>query len=384
MGDEATYDQGNDKPMVWVDDDGVSHYRASALGGCTTAMIIVRSGFTPMAPPKKMQDRYNEGHLHEPDIVRRANTEFGLEVFAKDPRTDQQWEVNVPVSDTVVITGHTDGKCLGLMFDEADYWETDRGREMGALFDYDGGPVVSPGEFRVFEAKTMSHAAFTRWAAMTWAERWAAYPGYAKQMTCYVRGMSALDGTTYDKWVYAVKNKESGEILIECGYGEPYPWPMIVAQVMSVEAHVRNGLPIPEACHPNTQWPCPVFYVGPCGDEERQTLDERGAEVVVALANTYNENKIEEKRAKEAKEKARDEIKKHLPDDGKFDVDGWKVTWSKRELQSSTDVEVEEFDMDQFVIDHPDLAEKYTTTTVKKEEKWSQERLTVTPPKDQK
>jgi hypothetical protein len=374
MGDEASYDEGNDKPLVWTDGQGVTHYRASALGGCTTAAIIVRSGFTPMAPPKSMQDRFNEGHLHEPDIVRRANTEFGLEVFAKDPATNRQYEVQVPVTTTVVIDGHTDGKCLGMVTDEPDYWNTGRGTE----FEDSDLMTLAPGEFRVFEAKTMSHAAFTRWVKMSWAERWAAYPGYAKQMTVYLAGMSLLDGVDYEKWVYAVKNKESGQVIVEPGIGYPYSLPAIKAQVLGIEAHVRQGLPIPEACHPGSQWPCPVYYIGPCGDDNRTTLDERQAEVVVALGVTYQEAKEREAEAKRAKEIARDEIKKHLPDGGKFDADGWKVAFSKR--RSKGTVSQERFDMERFLADHPDLAEQYTTT--EEVEQWTSERLTVTPPKD--
>jgi hypothetical protein len=368
MADEATYDHGNDKPMVWVDDEGITHYRASSLGGCTTAAILVRSGFTAMAPPDSMQKRFNEGHLHEPDIVRRANTEFGLEVFAKDPATNQQWTVNVPVTDTVVITGHTDGKCLGVLPEENE-----------SQWDLDNPRLPGPDEFRLFEAKTMSSAAFKRWSAMDWPERWTAYPGYAKQLTCYLRGLSILDGHEYDKWVYAIKDKESGQMLVESGYGEPYPWAAIVAQILGIEAHVRNGLPIPESC-PRTQWPCPVFYIGPCGEDERVTLDERVGEVVVQLGRVYEDAKEAEKVAAKTKTDARDEIKKHLPDGGKYEFDGWKVAFSKKEPKGTTTVT--EFDMDRFIADHPDIHEQYLIE--KEVTKWSQERLTVTPPKDKK
>ena len=238
MADEATHDEGNNKPMVWVGDDGVAHYRASALGGCTTAMILVRSGFTAMAPPKSMQDRFNEGHLHEPDIVRRANTEFGLEVFAKNPTTKKQWEIQVPVTPTVTIEGHTDGYCLGRLAHET----------------YDIDDDYIDGETRLFEAKTMSEQAFKRWESMTWEQRWIAYPGYAKQLTAYLAGLSLLLGVDLDGWVYGVKNKESGRILMESGRGHPYPLATIKAQVLGIEAHVRQGLLVPDQCQPKAQW----------------------------------------------------------------------------------------------------------------------------------
>jgi hypothetical protein len=363
----------NDRPTVTVDDDGIAHYRASGLGGCDVALILLRSGFGAMAPPEAMQKRFNEGHLHEPDIVRRANTEFGLEVFAKDPATDKQWRVSVPVTATVVIDGSTDGTCVGMLPDEPDYWN-----ERSDEFEHGDEMTLAPGERRVFEAKTMSSAAFKKWRAMTWPQRWAEYPGYAKQLTIYLRGMSILTGEPCNKWVYAVKDKESGEILIEPGIGEPYPWASIVAQLMGVEAHVRNGLPIPESCYPKRSYPCPVFYAGPCGDDERNSLDGREAEVVAELGITLKRAQAREAEAKQAYVTARDEIKKHLPEGGKFDAaDGWKVAFSKKEKTGTTTVET--FDMERFVLEHPDLAEEYTTTEEK--DKWSQERLTVTPPK---
>lgn len=358
FGDLPLRDEDLDKPMVWVDDDGVAHYRASALGGCETAMIAVRSGFQAMAPPKTMQDRFNEGHLHEPDIVRRANTEFGLEVFAKDPATGKQWTVQVPVTSRAVINGHTDGKCLG------------------TILDSHGDPLEDwphHDTFRVFEAKTMSDAAFKRWEAMTWEQRWVAYPGYAKQMTCYVTGMSIIDGVDYEDWVYAVKNKESGQILIEPGHGLPWPLDDIKGQVLRIEAHVRQGLPFPDVCLPRSQWPCPVYYVGPCGNDTRASLDERVEEIVEALAVTYDEARDAEKVAKAARQQARNEIVKHL-DDGKFETPSWKVTYTERAKTGTTNVE--RFNMEQFVADHPDLAEKYNET--EEVETWSSERLTIT------
>lgn len=357
MADDAAPDEGNDKPTVWVNDEGIAHYRASGLGGCTAAMIALRQGFTAMAPPKSMQDRYNEGHLHEPDIVRRANTEFGLEVF------NRQREVEVWVSPTAVIVGHIDGEVVGWLPEEI---------ELGLHRMGDAPP------HRLFEAKTMSDAAFKKWMSMSWPERWGIYHGgYAKQLTVY------LAGTGLASAVYAVKNKESGKVVMEAVPGPPLDLNQIKVQVFGVEAHVRQGLPLPEVCDVR-QFPCPVFYLGPCGDDERETLDDRKAEVVLALAQTYEAAKANEVIAKQAKEKARDEIKRHLGDAGKFAAEGWKVTYSKRELKGTKTVEIEEFDLAQLRADHPDLCEQYTTTTTQEVEEWSSERLTVTPPKQAK
>lgn len=353
---DPTTDEGNNAPIVWVDGEGITHYRASALGGCTTALIIVRSGFESLAPPKSMQERWNEGHLHEPDIVRRANTEYGLEVFAKDPATNKQWAVCVPVSDTIVIDGHTDGKVVGHILDVED------------------PDAVYPGEERGFEAKTMSSEAYKRWVKMTWEERWRAYPGYAMQLTVYGRGMGV------DRFVYGVKDKEAGTVTMEAVDGLPYDWNLIKAKIAQVEAHVRQGLPIPEECFPKKQWPCPVYYIGPCGEDKRDTLAERENEIVLALAVTYDQNRDAENIAKKAKETARDEIKKHLPEGGKFDVEGWKIAFTKRTSKGSSPVE--RFDMEQFVADHPELAEQYTTT--EQVETWTTEKVNVTAPRASK
>lgn len=348
MADEVE-DEGNNKPMVHFE-DGVWWYRASALGQCTTAMIAVRSGFAAMAPPKKMQDRFNEGHLHEPDIVRRANTEFGLEIF------DRQKTVEVMVTDTVGIRGHIDGTALGWL--EGEQHPDDYG--------------LVPTERRTFEAKTMSGPAFKRWRDMEWDERWRAYPGYAKQLTVYCAALGLTDS------IYAVKDKESGEMLVEPVYGLPWGMTAIKTQILAIEAHVRRGDPIPDSCTVKS-WPCPVYYIGPCGEDQRESLGDREKEIVTALGQTLKRASGDKAAAEKVYVDARDAIKKHLPDGGKFNAaDGWKVTFTKRELKGTEPVA--RFDMTQFAADHPELIEEYTTT--EEVEQWTSERLTVTPPKE--
>lgn len=339
-----------DKPMVYLDDEDRTIFRASALGQCQTAMIALRMGFSAMKPPKSMQDRFNEGHLHEPDIVKRANTEYGIEVF-NTQRTVVWW-----VTDTIGIKGHIDGEGVGWLEDEVDE-------------DWD--PANPP--HRLFEAKTMSEQAFRWWVDHDWNERWAKYPGYARQWTVYGHA------TELDEGLYAVKNKESGQLLIEATPTQVVPLPLIKATVVGVEAHVRQGLPLPDDCKPRKSWPCPVFYVGPCGYDERDSLAERESEVVTELAITYARAGHAEKAAKAAKKKARDEIVSHLPaEGGKFDADGgWKVALTAKTLRGTESV----FNEEQFAEEHPDLYEEFKTKQV---EKWTNETLRVTPPKEGK
>jgi hypothetical protein len=348
-GVSAEVEANLNKPMVYVDDEGRSIYRASALGQCTSAFIYVRAGFEPMAPPPAMQRRFDEGHLHEANIIQRLNTEHGIEVF------NREREVTMWITSTLGIRGHIDGEGVGNL--EADWAD---------------GFHPTAAKHRLVENKTMSQKAFAEWVELDWDARWRKYPGYAMQIT--VLGEAA----GFDEVIYAVKNKESGEILVEITPTAVYPLLTIKQKVLGIEAHVRQGQPMPDECDIRS-YPCPVFYVGPCGDTvERQELEEREAEVVVALAKTYDANRAAEAAAKKAKETARDEIKKHIPDGGPFEVEGWKINYTVRELKG-TEV-VESFDMDAFAAAHPELVEEFTTT--KEVEKWSQERVNVTPPKD--
>lgn len=351
----ADVDDG-DKPMVYLDDEGRTIFRASALGQCTTAMIALRMGFSAMKPPKSMQDRFNEGHLHEPDIVKRANTEFGVEVFGSQ-RTVTWW-----VTDTIGIKGHIDGEAVGWTVEEIE-----AAAESDEAFDLFDKP------HRLFEAKTMSEQAFRWWVEHDWDARWKKYPGYARQFTVYGHA------TELEQGLYAVKNKESGQVIVEPTPTQIVPLPLIKATVVGVEAHVRQGLPMPDECKPRKSWPCPVFYVGPCGDDNRDQLEERESEVVTELMVSYQKAKEAETAAKEAKKKARDEIVKHLPEDGgKFDGnDGWKVALTPRKLKGTESV----FDEDAFKSAHPDLHDQFK---IKQVEKWSNETLRVTPPKEGK
>ncbi len=339
-------DNGN-KPAVYTDDEGRTIYRASALAMCRTALIAVRSGFEPMAPPDSMQRRFDEGHLHESNMVQRLNTEYGIEVF------NREREVELEITPTLIVRGHIDGEGVG--------WLDFQDDELRGL----GGETPH----RLVENKTMSSLAYKEWVASTWEQRWKKYPSYAIQSTVYG------EATGIRQQLYCVKDKESGQMHVEVLDLPCYPLALVKAKVLGIEAHVRQGLPLPEDCDARS-WPCPVFYLGPCGEEQRDTLDERRDEVVQALANTYDEQKRIEANAKKAKEQARDEIKKHLGDAGKYDTSqGWKVAWSKGTTGSK-----EVFDEETFKAEHPDLYEQFITTVPTR----SHGALTVTPPKKTK
>lgn len=341
---DVTEEDNGNKPPVYLDDEGRAIYRASALGMCTTALIAVRSGFEAMRPPDSMQRRFDEGHLHETNMVQRLNTEYGIEVF------NREREVTVWITPTLGIRGHIDGEGVGLLPDE---------REAG---------LFPPDLHRAIENKTMSSLAYKDWLSMTWEQRWAKYPGYAMQSTVY--GV----GTGLDQQLYCVKDKESGQMTVEVLDLPCYPMAKIKAKVLGIEAHVRQGQPLPESCDKRS-WPCPVFYVGPCGEDKRDMLAEREGEVVLALAHTYQDAKEREIAAKKAKETARDEIKKHLPDGGKYDApEGWKINWAKPRKTGTKSV----FDEERFREEHPDLYAEY----LEEKDSWSKGSLTVTPPKE--
>lgn len=60
-----------DKPIAYEEDDKII-YRASALGMCPGALVRARLGVTPSAPSSMMQERFQEGHDFEAEVVAKG------------------------------------------------------------------------------------------------------------------------------------------------------------------------------------------------------------------------------------------------------------------------------------------------------------------------
>jgi hypothetical protein len=89
--------------------------RASAFGSCIGSLVRAAMGQTPDAPPKFMQEKFDQGHDNEPIILRKL-TESGLTLeddWTLEDRygalVDGQVEIDLPIGDNIIIRQHFDG-----------------------------------------------------------------------------------------------------------------------------------------------------------------------------------------------------------------------------------------------------------------------------------
>jgi len=221
------------RPSVYVR-DGVAFYRASSLGRCTKALIAQRQEYTTMDPPADMRQRWDEGHLHEPDILRRLVTQFDFAI--RNP----QAEIAIRLGTGVVVLGHVDTLAVH------------------------GPGTFMGGRELVVDAKTAASSAMKTWRTFPGSDDVAGqrewlmkhYYGYWWQGGVY---LAAPEHRDMD-YAFAVKDKESGQIEVWGVHREVFPtMGMIVKRVMDIEKEAATGV-LPIACDID-DYPCPVFYL---------------------------------------------------------------------------------------------------------------------------
>lgn len=292
---------------VRVEEDGTVVYRASALGSdCTRSLVLSRLDYEEKPPPADMLLRFNEGHLHEGDVLARMRAE-GWTIW------DEQAEVSLMVTGKIRVVGHIDGK--------------------GAMAMAEGGPeLIHP---RVVEVKSQSMAEFEAFGARGWDS--GIFPKYKWQLSCYMHatGLPA---------VLVRKNRNNGQLAVEW-IDEPfYSLRDIRSRVLSIELLAMDGIG-PADCD-GKQYPCPFFYL-PGHDaaavEKRQSkgvvpvprrvLAGEEARRVDDLARRHEIAKDNEKSAKAAKDAARKQLVEAGAGAAGLDLDtGTRVTfWSQRQ-----------------------------------------------------
>lgn len=270
------------KPAVYVDATGIAYYRMSALGMCDKALLALRQGYTPMAPPKKMQLRYDEGHLHEDSIMERAESEYGI------PISGRQDELVLPIGSKVRLIGHIDGR----------------------------GPWANG--MAVVDGKTAADDAFKAWSRVQdGADLLRLFPYYWWQMGCY---LNAPQHMSYEHGVFAVKCKNSGEMQLVALGRDQFPGLGAIAQrIMSIEARLYDDLPM--ECV-KASFPCPVYYLH--DEKPVQTIDPEAAEEIEALGVAFRAAKealkLAEKHEKDAKAALIRRMGVKLVDDGEGGV----------------------------------------------------------------
>lgn len=220
-------------------------YRASELGGCVKALTAKRMGYEPIPYPESLTTIFAEGNLHEEAVV-RSLVDGGNKVW------NQQLEVNLPITSSVVVQGHIDG----LVNDDNADW--------------------------LLEIKSMSSDRFKEYKRLGWAT-----PGLIQK---YKWQVSAYMIATSLPLMFVVKDRNAGTILSDKVMTPFYSEVEIRARVLGIEALSRVGLPA--ECDVRI-WPCPVSYLH---DDEVEVMED--AEIDL-LARQYKDAKAKENVAKE-------------------------------------------------------------------------------------
>jgi hypothetical protein len=312
----------SDAPSVYIDDQGRAIYRPSSIMSCENTFIAHRLGIDPMLPPDKMQERYDEGHLHEPAILRYLEDEEGWFL------AEQQKEVEFTVTPKIVVRGHIDAS--------------------GA------SPVdVERGELRrrVVDAKALSYDYFGDVMYSIddqWHVRWDKVPYYAAQMTCYMVAENATGALAV-----AQKNLEDRTILdrIVVAYFDEPPMDVmeLKARVAKIEAKSRKG-DLPDVCS-NQQFPCPFYHVLHNGPQPgAETVNEY--DVLHALAKEFEDAKAAQKAAESRRERCRAKVLEALGERPFVQTPSFSIKQRISEGRRSIDQKRLEAEM-------PDVAEKY-------------------------
>jgi hypothetical protein len=267
-------DDADHRPDVYVEGDKVV-YRASAIGGCLRSLVACRLGYTPLPFDDASERRMAEGNLHEPAILRHLAQEGWVVV-------DHQKEVELTIGDTLVIRGHIDGV---------------------------GANGVRE-QVRVVEAKAMGKDPFKEWAA----RKFDSNPRYAWQVSTYMHGLG-FPG------LFAVKNRDTGEVMVDLLDEAPIPLTHIKARVARIEAIARRG-DLPD-CDVTSTWNCPFRYLHDQRPVDMTVVED---DEVDALAVAYDRARAMATQADAMKKLARDRLVGVVRDRGKVRTGQWSVS----------------------------------------------------------
>ena len=241
---------GDDRESVYVE-DGKVVYRASSVGMCDQALIAIRQGVTPMMPPEWLKEKMDEGTAAEGEIVEAAREQVdGVLVSTQDT-------VEVEVTDSLMIRGHTDGMMKN---------------------DYPFGDLV-------VEAKKLGPSLWAEWEKGM-DEFFAKMPYYRDQATVYMYGAGAPMLYAAGKWDPDEKRIERVEVrVVEAMPGDINE---IKGKLLGVEAAAASGV-LPECA--GVMYPCPVFFLHEGDEREDAGHDKQLVEVVDLYLNAQGREK---------------------------------------------------------------------------------------------
>ena len=204
----------NDRPDVYEDDEGRIIYRASSLGSCTKRLAAVRMGYTQIPVPGKMMKVFKAGAEAEEAAVTDLERDK-LKIY------NRQAEVQLQVSNNILVVGHIDGR----------------------LYDRNNDEYV-------LEIKSMNDEAWNDFVKYSWD-----VPGlvqkYKWQCSIY---MLAKHLPLY----FAAYNRDTADIYTSIVLTPFFGYTDIAARVLTIEGMALNGT-LPKECE--QAFPCPVAYL---------------------------------------------------------------------------------------------------------------------------
>lgn len=284
---------GDDRPNVYMEDDGTVIYRASAMGNCIRSLVASRMGIEPMPHPDWLLEKFDQGNLNEPIILKMLENKGW---FIYPDGENGQMEVEIPVGTGVKIRGHLDG--VGFLNVET------------ATTPGDWGPIKVD---HVVEAKAFGMDSYDRYMK----QGIHAFPYYVDQATIYMTAMGM-------PMVFVVGVKDADGVVDRIGITRFIETPgnigRIKAKVAKVEALAKKG-ELPPCDY--QQYPCQYYLLHE--DTEADRVAEVGEDLEVDLLLTnYVRGQELERQAKELKGPAGEQLKKIMEQRAVIEIDRLK------------------------------------------------------------
>lgn len=282
----------DDRPNVYTE-NGITVYRASALGSCIRSLVLARRGIDPQPHPDWLLEAFAQGHAHEEEILRR------FEVDQDYTLDGAQQEVELRVTPTVIVRGHLDG----------------RTRMATGLC--------------VVDAKAVQEVTYQK------IEK--GWPVYDWQTSAYCAAIEA------DQYCLAcgIKDPDDGWTLTDVTryvWGKPkYTRRDIVLRVLEIE-RLAKGDDLP-ACPVPPDYPCPYYQFHDEAEEpEFVELTGQAANDLLHAHDLWRTMKKREDEAKAAKELYLKAARKLATDHGnKVQAGTVRMTWVEdREVPETT------------------------------------------------
>lgn len=278
-----------DRPIAYQDDQGRICYRASAVGGCSRALLAARLGLNAVSPKDWLLEKFDESRGLEGEIVaqymegRRDEGNLPLLTHSPDDRP-MEFLLTSYHGFPIIVTGH-------------------------------GDAFGDPGSRVIGEVKAMATSGWKKLVRdLQTTPALANHLSYAAQVLCYLEGYDAGD------CAYMVRNKDTGELFVRGLTRDDLPLTLddLRDKVRTIEARVRTGK-LSDACDVPSFF-CPFPYL----HDELEVDELEGAQAMVldGLCEAYEEQRGVERRAKELKGELGQKIAAYMREKGERGGDG--------------------------------------------------------------